>query len=53
MSKRNCDRCGKERGLSGGKTCQKGHFLCKDCVYKGVIFISEKAYCPIDKSPLR
>ena len=53
MAKRTCVACGKERDVSGVKTCEKGHFICKDCVYSGVIFISEKAHCPIDKKPLR
>lgn len=33
MSERVCDSCGKKRSLSGGKTCSKGHFTCKDCAY--------------------
>lgn len=53
MAKRMCDVCCKNKEMAGGKTCEKGHFVCKDCVFSGVIFISEKAYCPIDKKPLR
>lgn len=53
MAKRICDVCGKDKDVSGGKTCEKGHFICKDDVYSGVIFISEKAHCPICKKPLR
>ena len=53
MPRRTCDGCGKDRDLSGGKTCEKGHFICKDCVYSGLIVISEKAHCPICKKPLR
>jgi hypothetical protein len=53
MAKRVCDVCGKDKDVSGGKTCEKGHFVCKDDVYSGVIIISEKAYCPICKKPLR
>ena len=33
MSDRVCDSCGKKKPLSGGKTCSKGHFTCKDCAY--------------------
>jgi hypothetical protein len=53
MAKRICDVCGKDKDVSGGKTCEKGHFICKDDVYSGVIFISEKAHCPMCKKPLR
>jgi len=53
MAKRVCDVCRKEKDIEGGKTCEKGHFLCKGCVYSGVIFISEKAHCPFDKHRLR
>src|SRR5271156_4228224 len=53
MAKRICDVCGKDKDVSGGKTCEKGHFVCKDDVYSGVIIISEKAHCPICKKPLR
>lgn len=31
MAKRKCDACGKEKELSGGKTCEKGHFHCSSC----------------------
>jgi hypothetical protein len=53
MSKRTCVVDGKEKDVSGGKVCDKGHFVCKDHVYSGVIFISEKAHCPLCKRPLR
>lgn len=53
MAKRICDVCGKDKDVSGGKTCEKGHFVCKDDVYSGVIIISERAHCPICKKPLR
>src|SRR2546430_867694 len=33
MSGRTCDTCGKDKPLSGGKTCSKGHFTCKDCAH--------------------
>jgi len=34
MPRRTCDACGKEKDVSGGKTCERGHFICKDCVWK-------------------
>jgi hypothetical protein len=33
MATRVCDTCGKTKNVSGGKTCSKGHFTCKDCAY--------------------
>ena len=55
MAKRVCDGCGKERDLQGGRTCEQGHFICKECVWKGSnLFTSmEKKQCPFCKSPLR
>lgn len=53
MAERVCDACGKKRDVSGGKTCEQGHFICKECVYSGIVFISERSYCPICKKPLR
>lgn len=49
MSKRICSQCGKEKEIKGGKVCEKGHFICKDCVYEGsgIIFTYEKSKCPI------
>jgi hypothetical protein len=32
MSKRICDKCGKEKEVPGGKTCINGHFICSSCV---------------------
>jgi len=31
MPKRICDACGKEKDVYGGKTCTKGHFICRGC----------------------
>lgn len=53
MAQRTCDVCGKTRDVQGGKTCEKGHFVCKDCVYGGGFFPSEKKSCPICQKPLR
>jgi hypothetical protein len=52
MSHRICDACGKDRAVSGGKCCEKGHFFCKPCLYGGIVLITEKALCPICKMPL-
>lgn len=54
MAKRICDVCGKEKDVDGGKTCEKGHFICKSCSYEhGLLGPSAKKYCPLDKKPLR
>jgi hypothetical protein len=53
MAERICDACGKKRDTHGGKTCEKGHFVCKECVYSGVILIDEKKSCPVCRRPLR
>ena len=55
MAKRTCACCGKEKYLEGGKTCEKGHFICKECVWSGSsTFISdEKSTCPLCKTRLR
>lgn len=57
MPKRICDSCGKEKDISGGRTCENGHFLCRDCVYGSgidvLIFGTTKKICPLCKKPLR
>jgi len=52
MAERICDCCGKKRNVSGGKTCEKGHFICQSCVVGG-IFDARRTQCPICKKPLR
>ena len=52
MAERRCDVCGHKKDMHGGKTCEKSHFICRDCVYSGVIIISEKKHCPLDRTPL-
>lgn len=48
MSQRVCDKDGKLRDLKGGKTCEKGHFICKACVWSQAGFFSgPMKYCPI------
>jgi rubrerythrin len=43
----------RDKEVGGGKTCEKAYFICKECVYNGVIFISGRTTCPICKNPLR
>lgn len=33
MATRICAKCGKEHDVQGGKICEKGHFICKNCAY--------------------
>ena len=53
--KRNCDICGSSKELQGGKTCEKGHFICKGCVTTryGVFGNDTRAKCPICEKPLK
>lgn len=55
MAERVCDSCGKKRSLEGGKSCEKGHFICKTCVYQGsgILFTREKKTCPLCKTRLK
>lgn len=54
MPKRNCDTCGKEKDVKGGKTCESGHFMCKDCYWKTAgILSSPTKRCPLCEKPLR
>lgn len=54
MSKRICDACGEEKDVEGGKTCEKGHYICKSCSHNhGLFGPSSKTACPLCKKPLR
>jgi hypothetical protein len=53
MSQRTCDACGKSKSVDGGRTCETGHFICKDCVWSGIVFVSDKKSCPLCRKPLR
>ncbi len=46
MASRVCDKCGKTKDISGGKTCSKGHFICRSCAYG-------HSHCPLDGQTLR
>lgn len=52
MATRICDACGLKKEVRGGKTCEKGHFVCANCLYMGV-FSASRTQCPICKKPLR
>jgi hypothetical protein len=54
MAQRSCDVCGKQKDLEGGKTCENGHFVCKQCINKSAgIFSKPLDRCPLDKSKLK
>jgi hypothetical protein len=55
MPQRTCDSCGKEKDVTGGRTCEKGHFLCKDCVWSAPALIghTDRTSCPLCGKPLR
>jgi hypothetical protein len=46
-AKRMCAKCGRERDIQGGKVCEKGHFVCKECVKPSGFFASELKKCPL------
>jgi len=52
MPRRICDSCGKEKDVSGGKTCENSHFVCRDCIYGG-FFGPDRTACPLCKKSLR
>lgn len=53
MSKRNCAKCGKDKEVEGGRICEKGHFICKSCVWETAGFLSdERKRCPLCKTKL-
>lgn len=51
MPKRVCDAWGKSKDVNGGKTCEKGHFICSSC--KSVGWGSTRSQCPLCKKPLK
>ena len=51
MPKRHCAECGKDKEISGGRVCEKGHFICAYCV-RGGFFDPTKTKCPICKTKL-
>ena len=54
MSKRTCDKCGKEKTVSGARTCPGGHFICKECVWETAGWFSDaRSTCPLDGKKLR
>jgi len=54
MSTRICDKCGKSKDISGGKTCENGHFICKSCVWETSGFLSgPRESCPLCHKKLK
>jgi hypothetical protein len=54
MPSRNCDTCGKQKDIAGGKTCETGHFMCKACYDASAgVFSGPRKDCPLCKKPLR
>jgi len=53
MPNRTCVACGKSRGLTGAKVCERAdHFVCDHCV-KYTSMWSTLTKCPLDKSNLK
>ena len=52
MPKRECDLCGKEKDVTGGKTCEEEHFVCYDCRDIGLLDSGRKT-CPICETTLK
>jgi hypothetical protein len=46
MASRTCDNCGKSKDTAGGKSCEKGHFVCHSCA-------SRHVHCPLCRHTLR
>lgn len=46
MAKRECDCCGHEKDVWGGKVCENGHFICSSCAYG-------RSTCPLCGKRLR
>lgn len=46
MANRTCDNCGKSKDTAGGKSCEKGHFVCHSCT-------SRHIHCPLCRHTLR
>ncbi|MCF8070689.1 MAG: hypothetical protein K9L30_19070 [Desulfobacterales bacterium] len=52
MADRICDACGKRKKLEGGKTCDKGHFICYSCRDGGSLF-GARTKCLLCKTKLK
>jgi hypothetical protein len=53
MVERVCAVCNRKKNVKGGKVCEKGHFVCREDVYFGIVFVTERTVCPLDSKPLR
>jgi hypothetical protein len=45
MAKRLCSVCGEEKDMAGGKICERGHFICRQCQ-------RSLSKCPLDGTRL-
>lgn len=53
MAERVCIVCNKKKNMEGGKICERGHFVCRSCVYTGGFIRPDRTHCPTDKTKLR
>lgn len=53
MATRICDACGKHKDVSGGMTCEKGHFVCSQCKFTPGLFSQKRTVCPLCKTKLK
>ena len=55
MATRTCDYKGHVRDLSGGRVCESGHFICKECVWGGPrrVLGGGMQTCPLCRKRLR
>jgi hypothetical protein len=52
MVERVCVVCNKKKSVKGGRICEKDHFVCREDVYSGLVFVAERKTCPLDGKPL-
>lgn len=50
MPKRICSTCGNLKDVRGGKICETGHFICRDCIW---VRFFELKICPLCKKPMK
>ena len=54
MSQRTRDNGGETKDLKGAKTCDRGHVVCKGCLWKNAEFFSRlMRHCPICEKQLQ
>ena len=52
MAERTCDVGGEKADVSGGKTCENSHFVCRRHLGGGILS-GPASTCPLCKKPLR